>query len=56
MNKAEMQVIIQQQIKNIQQILEAEVSTSIVTDNSGKCQYKLTFTYDKDSYEIRPND
>ena len=53
MNKAEMQVILQQQIDNIQKILEAEVSSYIVCNSNNKCQYKLTFTYDKDCYEDR---
>ena len=47
MNKKELQVIIQQQIENIQKVLDAEVSSSIVCHSTGKCQYKLTFTYDK---------
>ena len=43
----ELQFIIQQQIENIQKVLNAEVASSIVCDSNGKCQYKLTFTYDK---------
>jgi hypothetical protein len=47
MNNKETQVILETQIGNIKALLGAEVSSSIVCRSDGKCEYKLTFTYDK---------
>ena len=44
----ETQVILQQQIENIRTLLDAEVSSTIACYSSGKCEYRLTFTYHKD--------
>ena len=43
------QAILQQQIENIRELLNAEVTSSILCHSTanGKCEYKLTFTYDK---------
>ena len=42
------QDILQQQIENIRKLLNAEVTSSILCHSlDGRCEYKLTFTYEK---------
>ena len=50
----ETQVILETQISNIKAILNADVKSSIVCHSNGKCEYKLTFTYDKPIEEQLP--
>ena len=43
----ETQSILETQIGNIKALLGADVRSQIVCHSNGKCEYKLTFTYDK---------
>ena len=48
----ETQIILETQIGNIKALLNAEVSSVIACYSSGKCEYRLTFTYDKPVEEM----
>ena len=49
MNDTHKEVIIKQQIENIKKLLNATVTSTVACYSSGKCEYRLTFTYEDPS-------